>query len=118
MSVLFEDQEKAHEAKFRQDQDLAFKIRVRHAKLLGLWAAERIGLAGEQAALYACGVVDAALEGAHPDVVRWVTEDLTARNQPADDNTMHAAAALLWTAARNQVEAETCRTPRDDTRPG
>jgi len=38
----FDEREKGFEAKFKHDQDLEFKIRVKRNKLLALWAAEKI----------------------------------------------------------------------------
>jgi hypothetical protein len=49
----FDEREKAFERKFEHDQELAFKIRVLERRLLGLWAAARLGLAGAAAEAYA-----------------------------------------------------------------
>ena len=43
----FEEREKSSERKFQHDQELNFKIKARRDKLLGLWAAQCLGLAGE-----------------------------------------------------------------------
>ena len=58
----FDERGKSHERKFQQDQELAFKTRARRNRLLGLWAAERMGLAGEAAEHYARDVLAADLE--------------------------------------------------------
>ena len=49
----FDDREKAHEAKFARDGELRFKAEARRNKLLGLWAAEHMGLSEEHAKTYA-----------------------------------------------------------------
>ena len=45
----FDDRKKAAEAKFKHDQEFQFKVIARRNKLLGLWAAEKMGIAGEDA---------------------------------------------------------------------
>ena len=46
----FDDRQKAFEAEFKRDQELVFRIVARRNRLLGLWAAERMGMpAGEEA---------------------------------------------------------------------
>jgi len=45
----FDERERSYEKKFERDQELAFKAKARRNKLLGLWAAERVGLTGPAA---------------------------------------------------------------------
>ena len=40
----FNEREKAFEAKFKLDQELRFKATARRNKLLGVWAAQEMGL--------------------------------------------------------------------------
>jgi len=63
----FEDRAKAFEDKYKHDQDLLFRVMSRRAKLIGLWAAEKLGLAGDEAETYALALVqdDAAVPGYH-----------------------------------------------------
>jgi hypothetical protein len=56
MKDAFEEREKSEEAKYKLDQEQRFKARSRRNKLLGLWAAERMGLAGPEAEAYALEV--------------------------------------------------------------
>ena len=49
----FDEREQEFEARFTHDQELAFKVKARRNKLLGLWAAEHLGLAGAAAEAYA-----------------------------------------------------------------
>ena len=60
--TTFDKREDAFERKFVIDEDLKFKAAARRNKLLGLWAAEQLGLAGAEAASYAKGVVAAEFE--------------------------------------------------------
>ncbi|MBV8089115.1 MAG: DUF1476 family protein, partial [Alphaproteobacteria bacterium] len=51
--AIFEQREKEFEARFRHDQELRFKTVARRNRLLGLWAAQRLGLLGDAAEAYA-----------------------------------------------------------------
>ena len=79
----FDDREKAQEAKFAHDAELRFKAEARRNKLLGLWAAEQMGLSEEHARKYATEVVEADFqEAGDEDVFRKVAEDLKAKGAP------------------------------------
>ena len=52
-----EDRKNAFENKFAHDEELRFKATARRNKLLGLWAAEKLGKAGDAAAAYAREVI-------------------------------------------------------------
>lgn len=58
----FDDRKKSQEAKYKMDEERRFKVRSRRNKLIGLWAAECLGLAGEAAADLAADVVMMGLE--------------------------------------------------------
>ena len=62
--TTFDKREEAFEKKFAVDEELRFKAEARRNKLLGLWAAEKLGMSGEAAAVYAKEVVAADFEGA------------------------------------------------------
>ena len=76
----FDKREEGFEKKFALDEELKFKSEARRNKLLGLWAAEKLGLAGDQAAAYAREVIAADFEEAgHGDVLRKVAKDLAGK---------------------------------------
>ena len=77
----FDEREKEFEARFKHDQELQFKVKARRNRLLGLWAAGRMGLSGEAADAYAREVVDAEFDGGDPRVVGKVTADVGAKDQ-------------------------------------
>src|ERR1700676_4226372 len=78
--TTFDKREEGFEAKFAHDEELRFKAEARRNKLLGLWAAEKLGWAGEAAKEYARSVVAAEFgEGHDADVVRKVMDDLAAK---------------------------------------
>jgi hypothetical protein len=78
--TTFDKREEGFEKKFAHDEELRFKATARRNKLLGLWAAQKLGLAGADAEAYAKAVVDSDFEeaGDH-DVFRKVRRDLDAK---------------------------------------
>lgn len=102
--TTFDDRENAYENKFAHDQELSFKAEARCNKLLGLWAAEKLGKTGEAAAVYAAEVIKADFEEAgHEDVVRKVAGDLGDKSSPDE---IRAKRAEFLAQAREQVLSE------------
>ncbi|MEC3862998.1 DUF1476 domain-containing protein [Mesobacterium sp. TK19101] len=100
----FDDRENAFENKYAHDEEMKFKAEARCNKLLGLWAAELLGLSGDEAAAYAKTVVIADFEEAgHEDVVRKVAGDLEGKAS-ADD--IRAKRSELMAVAKDQVMKE------------
>jgi len=65
----FDKREEGFESKFAHDEELRFKARARRNKLVGLWAAEKLGLAGVAAEAYATNIVTVDLENPGSDSV-------------------------------------------------
>ncbi|MFT6932137.1 MAG: hypothetical protein ACJAXT_000830 [Paracoccaceae bacterium] len=83
--TTFDDRKSAFEAKFAHDAEMTFRLEARRNKLLGLWAADLMGLSGEEAKAYAMEVVKSDFEEAgHEDVVRKVMKDLGDKAAEAD----------------------------------
>jgi hypothetical protein len=100
--TTFDKREEAFENKFAHDEELRFKATARRNKLLGLWAAEKLGLAGDEANVYAKSVVMSDFEEAGDnDVVRKVLGDFGAAHVSVSEQqirmTMHE---LLGRAVR------------------
>ena len=94
--VSFDDREKAFERKFEHDQEFAFKVRSRRRKLLGLWAAQCIGLAGAEAEAYANTLAALGLHrGGDQEEVEHIAQDFAVRGVAVD-------------TARIKLEAEHC----------
>jgi hypothetical protein len=73
----FDDRQNAFEAKFAHDSEMQFRAEARRNKLLGLWAAEKLGKTGDDADAYAKEVVKADFEEAgDEDVYRKLAGDL------------------------------------------
>jgi hypothetical protein len=102
--TTFDDRERAFETKFARDEDMLFRIQARRDKLMGLWAAEKMGLTAEEAGSYATSVVQADFEEAgDEDVIRKLLGDLTAAGVETDEAAIRAALAEKTIEARRQL---------------
>ncbi|MFQ5985130.1 MAG: DUF1476 domain-containing protein [Alphaproteobacteria bacterium] len=103
----FDERKKEQEAKFKHEQELAFKVTVRRNKLLGLWAAELMGKADDAAEAYGKEVVVADFEKpGDQDVVDKVLGDLVAAGVEMDEYRLRKKMERLTEVAREQVMAE------------
>ncbi|MEM7399147.1 MAG: DUF1476 domain-containing protein [Pseudomonadota bacterium] len=103
----FDDREKSYEKKFALDEELQFKSNARRNKLLGLWAAEKLGLSGDDAQTYAREVVKADLEEpGEEDVFRKIRGDFDGKSVEQSDHQIRRAMADLMVEAVRQIEAE------------
>ncbi|HQS12676.1 DUF1476 domain-containing protein [Sphingorhabdus sp.] len=101
--TTFDNREKAFENKFAHDADLLFKITARRNKLVGQWAAEKMGLTPEETTAYATSVVQADFEEAgDEDVIRKLLGDLTSAGIDVDDAMIRAALEDKMVEARRQ----------------
>jgi hypothetical protein len=95
------------EKKFVHDHELQFKVAARRNKLLGNWAAELLGLKGDEAAAYARDVVKADLqESGDEDVFRKIRADLDARGVERSDHQIRRTMDELLAEAKHQVQNE------------
>lgn len=102
----FQDRQKGQEKKFELDQELEFKAGARRNKLIGLWAAGLMGLAGDEAQAYAKSVVLADFEEAgDEDVLRKLRADLDAKAIAVTDHQLRARMAELLDEARALIRA-------------
>jgi hypothetical protein len=103
----FDDREKSFERKFALDEELKFKSTARRNKLLGLWAAEKMGLSGDDAQAYARGVVKADFEEpGEEDVYRKIRADFDAKGVEQSEHQIRRAMVDLLAEAVRQIEAE------------
>jgi hypothetical protein len=101
----FDDRKKGYENKFAHDEELRFKATARRNKLLGLWAAEKLGLVGDAANDYAKEVVAADFEEAgDDDVVRKVLGDFKAKNVDQSDHQVRRTMDELMATAVDQIQ--------------
>jgi len=103
----FDDRERAFETKFAHDEQMNFRIVARRNRLLGEWAARKMGLSEEETAAYAKDVVRADFEEAgDEDVIRKVLGDLTAAGIDVGDGEIREALGHKMIEARRQVIQE------------
>ncbi|WP_029040837.1 DUF1476 domain-containing protein [Cucumibacter marinus] len=103
----FDDRERAHEAKFAHDQELKFKAEARRNKLLGLWAAEKLGKTGTDAEAYAREVIAADFEeSGDEDVFRKVKSDFDAGSVDVSEADIREKMLELLALAGEQVSKE------------
>ena len=99
----FDDRERAFEAKFARDQEVQFRIIARRNRLVGEWAAERMGLTPEETDAYAKAVVQADFEEAgDEDVIRKLAGDLTAAAVDISDAAIRSMLNEKTAEARRQ----------------
>lgn len=104
--TMFDDREKAFEAKYRLDQETQFKVNIRRDKLLGLWAAEHLGLSGDAAKAYALSVVDAEFSEPDHDASHKVVRDFAAKGVAVTEAQVKKEFARLGEVARAEVTEE------------
>jgi hypothetical protein len=103
----FRDRERGEEAKFAHDEDMAFRIVARRNRLLGQWAASKMGLTAEETDAYAKEVVQAEFEEAgDEDVIRKVLGDLTSAGCEVDESDVRSALDERMIEARRQLMGE------------
>mgnify|MGYP001114355726 CR=1 FL=1 len=102
--TTFDDREKGFEQKYKHDQELQFKVNARRNRLLGLWAAERMGLSGAAADDYAKTVVQADFERpGDSDVVEKVLKDLNDKGVSVTEVQVRKEMERLLAVAKEQI---------------
>lgn len=103
--TTFDNREQAQEAKFAHDAELKFKVEARRNKLLGLWAAEKMGLS--DADTYASEVIASDMEEAgDEDVFRKVFGDFTTKGTSITEAELRAKMGELLAVAGEQITAK------------
>ena len=106
--TTFDKREEGFEKKFAHDEELRFKATARRNRLLGQWAAEKLGLADGEAAAYAKDVVMADFEEAgEDDVFRKVRKDFDAKGIEQSDHQIRRAMTDLMEQAIAEIKAAT-----------
>jgi hypothetical protein len=102
----FDKREEGFEKKFAHDEELLFKANARRNKLLGLWAAGKLGLSGDAANAYAKEVVMSDFEeaGDH-DVFKKIRKDLDAKSVTQSDQDIRQAMDELMIKAIAEIKA-------------
>ena len=106
MATSFDKREEGFEKKFAHDEELKFKATARRNKLLGLWAAEKMGVSGPAADAYAKDVVTADFEEpGDQDVFRKIRRDFDAKKITISDADIRRQMDELMGQAIAQIKA-------------
>jgi hypothetical protein len=104
--TTFDKREDAFEKQFAHDEELRFKATARRNKLLGLWAAEKLGLSGAEAESYAKSIVMADFEEAgDQDVLRKLRKDFDAKGVAQSDHQIGRVMTELLEKAVADIKA-------------
>ena len=104
----FDKREEGFEKKFALDEEQKFKAEARRNKLLGLWAAEKLGITGDAANAYAKEVVASDFEEAGDgDVLRKVLGDINAKGVALTEQQIRVKMDELMAVAIVQVKTGT-----------
>ena len=103
----FDERESSFENKFKHDKELEFKATARRNKLLGLWAANLLGIHGAEAETYAKTVVKADMEKpGDQDVVDKLLGDFKQRGIDMSEHRLRKQMTELMSAAVAQIRSE------------
>ncbi|UTD28537.1 DUF1476 domain-containing protein [Bradyrhizobium sp. WD16] len=102
--TTFDERKDGFEKKFVHDEDLKFKAEARRNRMLGQWAADKLGKSGDEAAAYAKSVIEADFqEAGDADVLRKVAGDLAAKG--IGEAEVRAKMAELLATAVEQIKS-------------
>jgi hypothetical protein len=104
--TTFDKREEGFEKQFVHDEELKFKATARRNKLLGLWAAEKLGLKGADAEAYAKAIVLSDFEeaGDH-DVFGKLRKDFDAQGVALSDHQIRRTMDELMAQAVAVIKA-------------
>lgn len=102
--TTFDNRQKGFENKFAHEKENEFRIIARRNKLVGLWAAEKMGLENEKANAYADEVVQADFEEpGSADVVRKLVADMNKAGITVTDQNVSEALEKFYALAKKQM---------------
>jgi hypothetical protein len=104
--TTFNKREEGFEKQFAHDEELKFRATARRNRLLGLWAAEKLGLTGAAVDAYAKEVIAADFEEAgDEDVFRKLRKDFDAKGVSQSDHQIRRTMQELMATAVAQIKA-------------
>jgi hypothetical protein len=104
--TTFDKREEGFEKQFAHDEELKFRATARRNRLLGLWAAEKLGLTGAAVDAYAKEVIAADFEEAgDEDVFRKLRKDFDAKGISQSDHQIRRTMEELMATAVGQIKA-------------
>ena len=105
--TTFDDREQGFEIKFSHDQELEFRIGARRNRLLGLWAAQLLGIHGSDAENYARILAEMETQKPVDDhVINKVLGDFKGRGVDMSEHRLRRHMDELSQSARQQIMTE------------
>lgn len=105
MNDSFKKRGSSEEAKFKNDSETQFKIEAKRNKMLGYWAAEKLGLSGDEIEVFAKRVVVSDLEEAgYEDVVRMVSQSFSDGGVDISADVIRSEIQRLQVVAQEEVQ--------------
>ena len=103
--TTFDKRENAFEGKFALDAELQFKAEARRNRMLGLWAAGKLGKSGASAEAYAESLVMADIAAAgSEDVYRKIKADFDAAGVQQTEHQIRRTMAEFMAIALESVK--------------
>ena len=104
--TTFDKREEGFEKKFAHDEELKFKASARRNKLLGMWAADKLGISGPAAEAYAKEVIAADFEEpGDNDVFHKIRKDFDAKKVAQTDQQIRKVMDDLMETAIAQIKS-------------
>ncbi len=103
--TTFDKREDDFEKRFVHDEELRFKAIARRNRMLGMWAADKLGLKAAEADAYAKDVINAEFEaGGDADVFRKIRQDFDATGIGQSDHQIRRTMDELFVKAMEQIK--------------
>ncbi|NQV47263.1 MAG: DUF1476 domain-containing protein [Rhodospirillaceae bacterium] len=107
MADAFKNRGAGEEAKFKLNEELLFKVDARRNKLLGQWAATKLGMISDEAEAFVKQVVISDLdEPGFEDVVRHVSKEFKSRGVAMDDDDIRTEIHRLQGVAEEEIRSQ------------
>jgi hypothetical protein len=103
--TTFDKREEGFEQQFAHDEELRFKATARRNKLIGHWAAEKLGLSGTEADSYALSLVMSDVDVGTHDVASKIRKDFDAKGVAQSDHQIGRAMTELMAKAIEDIKA-------------
>lgn len=104
----FDNREESFEKRFAHDEELQFRAEARRNKMLGLWAAEKLGKGDAEAAAYADVLVAAEVAAdADERVVAQVMKDFAQAGVDQSEHQIRRTMDEMLAKAKAEIQAGT-----------
>jgi hypothetical protein len=103
----FDEREKAFEAKYHMDEEIAFRVNAKRIHLFASWAAEQLGMSGSKSEDYVRELLNADLDRpGHKGLIAKVKQDFEAAKTPIAEEDLLRHLDRMVVEAKKQVMSE------------